>query len=148
MEIRALNADEVCILEKHLPELADYHNRVASSFSGVYPIVPPAEALRDTAKSIQEGSAHAEALFDDEGAVAGYCVVHRHAETGDIDWLNVREDVRGEGWGRVLLERGLKYLRGNGVQLVDALVVRGNPAKEFYRELGFKTRMEVMSKRL
>lgn len=148
MESRILTADEMGVLRKHLDLLASYHNEVAEAFPGVYPIVPLDQALADSEEMVREGQARAEALFDDDGEVAGYCVVHRHGDTGDVDWIYVREDMREQGWGRKLLENGLAYLKENGVKLVDLEVVRGNPAKDFYHELGFDVRLEVMTKRL
>lgn len=148
MKMRILSADEIGMLREHLRPLADYHNKIAETFAGIYPIVPLADALADTEKTVREGQARAEALFDEAGNIAGYCVAHFHGDTSDIDWLYVREDLRGQGWGKKLLESALSYLKENGAELVDVELVKGNPAKKFYREIGFEVRMEIVTKRL
>lgn len=148
MKTRVLTADEIHLLVAELPKLAEYHNRVAETFSGIYPIVPIPEALADTEKTVREGMARAEIVEDETGEIAGFCVVHFHGDTGDVDWLYVRDDARGEGWGKILLDNAMAYLKENGVQLVDLTVVSGNPAKDFYAEQGFVVRSELMTRRL
>lgn len=148
MKTRLLNADDVPMLAEHLLPLAEYHNRVAESFAGMYPLVPFEKALADTAEMLAKGEARAEVLYDDQGRVAGYCVVHFHDNSADIDWLFVREDLRGSGWGKKLLDNALQFAKENGAEIIDLLLVKGNPAKKFYADFGFETRMEVMTRRL
>lgn len=148
MEFQVLQPEEIAILKGPLADLEVHHNDVAETFPGVYPIMPVDETIADTVELVRENRARVEVLLDDDGSVAGFSNAQHHGENGEINWLYVRDDLRGQGWGKQLLDNALDYLRNNGVHLVDLFVVRGNPARNFYEAIGFEERVAVLSMRL
>lgn len=147
MMYRVLTGAEAPCLAKPMRELAEYHNRVAKSFSGCYPVIPVEKQLGELAEQIDAGKGRAEALFDGDEVVAfGAATFEGHY--GNIDFLYVREDLRRKRHGHRLLKNMLAFLRANGVTLIDLKVVRGNPARRFYENHGFRPRTEVMTMRI
>ncbi|AGN01999.1 GNAT family acetyltransferase [Salinarchaeum sp. Harcht-Bsk1] len=59
--------------------------------------------------------------------------------TGDVLWLHVHPDYRGEGIGRRLFEAATDWLADAGADHVRGLVLSNNAdGNAFYRELGFE----------
>lgn len=148
MQFRVLEPEEIATLKGPLTDLEAHHNEVAETFSGVYPIMPVDETIEDAMALVRENRARVEILLDDDGNIAGFSNAQHHGENGEINWLYVRDDLRGQGWGKQLFDNALDYLRDHGVHLVDLFVVRGNPAREFYEAAGFEERVAVLSMRL
>ena len=144
MEFRLLKEDEVPQLRQCLEELAEYHNRVADSFAGVYPVFSFDYQLESMAEDIGKGTARIEVLVD-VGEIVGLCKVSRDRHLGEVDLLYLRPALRGRGLGRRLLDSGLAYLREQGATLVDIRVVAGNRARKFYEDNGFRLRNVILS---
>lgn len=144
MEYRLLRKEESPLLRKCMQELADYHNEVALSFAGKYPMIPVDEQLAHMAKEMEKDTVMVEAAVE-EGEIVGFCMAAYEARYGEIDFLYLREPFRGEGAGKQLVEDALAFFRKNGVRTIDVRVVAGNPAKNFYENLGFHLRSEVLT---
>lgn len=144
-EIRSLTSDEVPLLRPCLEGLAAYHNRVAASFSGVYPTMPIATHLEHMKEHIRNDTALIIGLFLADGTLGGFGMASYEDAYGEIDYLFVHKSLRGEGRGGQILDLLLAYLREKKVEFVDLKVVLGNPAKRFYQKYGFAVRSETMS---
>lgn len=144
MEYRLLRKEEAPLLRQCMRELADYHNAVAASFAGMYPIIAVDEQLGHMAKEMEKDTVMVEAAVEG-GEIVGFCMASHEAGYGEVDFLYLRERCRGEGAGKRLVEGALAFFRENGVRTIDVRVVTGNPAKEFYENLGFRLRSEVLT---
>lgn len=80
------------------------------------------------------------------GERAGLLVLQRFDEadgaepTLEIAECYVESRLRGSGVGRAAVEQLLARERARGTAVVDAAVLRDNPALEFWRKLGFEVR--------
>lgn len=77
-----------------------------------------------------------------EGEVIGFAdaVVVGDDETGDLHWLHVHPDYRGEGLAKTLLEETRDALRERGVDVLRGMVLADNSeGNSFYRHHGFET---------
>lgn len=144
LRIRALPRDEVAGVEPLMRRLADYHNKVAKSFSGVYPAAPIERQIDTAIKEVEDGHAVVEALYDGERMI-GFGKASEEGGLGSIDLLYIDDAYRGKGCGGVMVDRLLAFLKEKDVRLVDISVVNGNPAKRLYSKHGFKARSETMS---
>lgn len=142
--IRRVGADELDALASILPRLSRYHNDIAATFTGVYPVQPYAKQVEETRKELAEDRALVELVYRDAKPV-GFSKGSVEDGAGFIDWLYLDEDLRGLGIGDLLMERLFAYFRAKRVRLVDLMVVAGNPAKSFYEKYGFTTRLEMLS---
>ncbi|MCD8350876.1 MAG: GNAT family N-acetyltransferase [Planctomycetaceae bacterium] len=145
--IRSLDAAGLDVLETILPRLSHYHNDIAATFTGVYPVQPYAKQLEETRKELAEDRALVEVVYRD-GEPVGFSKGSIDDNAGFIDWLYLDEGLRGLGLGDILMERLFSYFRARRVHLVDLMVVAGNPAKSFYEKYGFATRLEMLSMKL
>lgn len=78
----------------------------------------------------------------DEETIVGFAesyVVDRRERIGDIDWIHVHPDYRGEGVGSALLERAERELRGVNVDTIEGRVLADNEAgTAFYEREGYE----------
>jgi ribosomal protein S18 acetylase RimI-like enzyme len=80
-------------------------------------------------------------VAEDDGAVVGFAqsyVVRRREAIGEIDWLHVDPDRRGEGIGARLLHRLEEELLERGVGRLEGRVLAANEAgTSFYEQEGY-----------
>ncbi len=148
MEIVTLGADEVWRMADCMERLAAHHNAIPAPFSGLYPVVPMSLQLEKFTHINAAGTARVPALIDGDDT-PGICKTSWEASRACVDLLYVRDELRGQGWGRRLFEEQLAFLRGlEGIALIDILVVLGNDAKGFYEKYGFTVRTEMLGLRV
>ncbi len=145
--IRPITAEEVQLIQPCLEGLADHHNQTAADFSGIYPTMPIENHLKHMKEHVENNTALLLGLFLDDGSLAGFGMASAEAGYGEIDYLYVRNDLRGSSWGGQILEKLLEYLDQTGVRLIDVKVVDGNPARNFYEKHGFSLRSVVLSRK-
>lgn len=148
VEVRPIVAEEVPLLRSCLEGLAAYHNRLDTAFSGVYPTMPIENHLEHMKDHIVNDSALIVGVFPSEGGLAGFGMASFEGAYGEIDYLFLDGELRGEGWGERILEMLLAYLRRKGAGFVDVKVVRENPAVRFYEKFDFTPRCVTLSTRL
>ncbi len=145
MQLRELKSAEVPLLRDCLDNLAAYHNKVAHSFAGDYPMMPVDTHLGHMAEHIKNHTALILGLFAKDGTLSGFGMASHEGRFGEIDYLFIKKKLRGERFGRLLVQRLLVHLKKNGVDFVDVHVALGNPAKTFYEKFGFQLRSETLS---
>ncbi|SNZ04668.1 Ribosomal protein S18 acetylase RimI [Natronoarchaeum philippinense] len=77
-----------------------------------------------------------------DGSIVGFAdaVVVGDDETGDLHWLHVHPDYRGEGIARTLLDETRDALEERGVDVLRGMVLADNSeGNAFYRHHGFET---------
>ena len=77
-------------------------------------------------------------LGEEEGALVGFCILHRFGEEGEIYNIAVSPYARGKGYGDRLLRYVLEKGEGLGTQSVFLEVRESNfPARKLYEKNGF-----------
>ena len=84
-------------------------------------------------------------LLEDGGRLAAFCSVEPTRDPDDdparvafIESLHARPELRGRGYGTILLRRALAWARASGREELTLHVVDGNtPAQRFYEGHGF-----------
>lgn len=142
--IRRLGRDNLAVLATLLPKLSRYHNSVATSFAGVYPVTSVAKQIKETEDELEKNQALVEVVYNG-GEPVGFAKGSFSDGLGFIDWLYIDAEFRGVGLGGMLLKRIMAYFRKNRIHMVDIMVVAGNPAKRFYEKYGFGKRLEMLS---
>ena len=129
LKIEMLTVETVGALKPLLLELADYHNQTALNFRGLYPLVCADEKIRTLQRGIS---------------------VFSHTDVcGSIDYLYIRQELRGQGAGKMLMQWMLERLERLPLKLLELKVVCGNTeAERFYEHYGFAARTITMAKEL
>ncbi|MDL2236822.1 GNAT family N-acetyltransferase [Christensenellaceae bacterium OttesenSCG-928-K19] len=146
MQIKKLLAEEVPLIHSCLLGLAEHHNSIEGSFSGIYPTHTLDERMKDTQEKLRGGDAVLYAVMEDDKAV-GCMFALVDGGVGTLAILYVDKRLRGKGYGDALMQKALDFFKEKGVTLIDINVVAGNNAKSFYEKHGFSLRQYVMSKR-
>ena len=148
LTLRALVPGEVPLLRRPMEKLAEYHNKVAAGFRGMYPTMPIDTHLAHMEEHLRNDTARIIGLFLADGTLGGFGMASHESGYGEIDYLFVDENIRGKSHGGKILKQLHAYLKEKGVRFVDLQVVIGNPAKQFYEKHGFAPRSETLSKRI
>lgn len=148
LKIEMLTVETVGALKPLLLELADYHNQTALNFRGLYPLVCADEKIRTLQWGISAGKTVAAVLAVDHGW-KGFCVFSHTDVCGSIDYLYIRQELRGQGAGKMLMQWMLERLERLPLKLLELKVVCGNTeAERFYEHYGFAARTITMAKEL
>ena len=141
--MRELNSREVYRLEECLRELAAHHNEVSVNFKGCFPSKPFQDILADFEKDVNSGISRI-AVIEREGKILGFCKADIRGEAGTVDYLMVRKENRGNGYGDTLFTWALDALRTGGARRIEIRVVDGNDAIRFYERYGFRTVSHIL----
>lgn len=96
-------------------------------------------------------------VAEEDSRLAGYTVAFVQTyppiwtvkARGFIDEAYVAPDFRRRGVGKMLLAAAEEWLAGCGMEHVELKVdVANDPSLGFWRDMGFETRVEIMSKKL
>ncbi|MCR4818413.1 MAG: GNAT family N-acetyltransferase [Fretibacterium sp.] len=83
-------------------------------------------------------------VAEEEGCVAGVLLAGSDGRRGYIYHAGVRQEFRGRGIGKALVEAALEKLRAMGITKVGLLVFRDNDAgSRFWEARGFGTREDL-----
>ena len=116
--MRELDDKEVYRLEECLKELAEHHNEVSNGFKGCYPKRPFAETLESFREDVQSGKSRI-AVVEENNRVLGFCKTDVCGTEGKIDYLIVRKEARGSGYGNILMDWAVDTLKQSGVNRID-----------------------------
>lgn len=90
-------------------------------------------------------------LKDKWGEVWGYCVAfleREYSSKGHIESLYVDTDLRGQGFGKKLMQEALAWLEENQAQSILLDVAYGNDeVLKFYEQCGFYPKFVTLEKR-
>ncbi len=64
---------------------------------------------------------------------------------GFVSEVFVDEDLRGQGWGKALVQQACEWFAGQGISRVELqVIVQNNQAREVYRRLGWQEELIQM----
>lgn len=148
LTIEILPMKKVGALKPMLMELADHHNQVAVNFQGLYPLLNIDEKIQILQQGIGAGNTVA-AILSDGSSWQGFCVFSHTGGCGSIDYLYIRQALRGQGAGKLLMQWMLEQLGQLRLTLLELKVVVGNEqAVRFYEQYGFAARTVTLAKRI
>ncbi len=77
-------------------------------------------------------------VWEQDGEIAGHCVLFRVLDEGEITSVSVRDDLRGKGIGTAMITALLNYLRQDGAKIAYLDVRESNvAARKLYAKCGF-----------
>ena len=141
--MRELDYRETDRLEECLKELAAHHNAVSVFFPGQYPKKTFRETLESFARDVRSGKSRIGVVENGE-KVLGFCKADINGTEGAVDYLIVLREARGNGYGEMLMDWALGFLKQEGAARIEVKVVDGNDAAGFYEKYGFRVCSHIL----
>lgn len=143
MQIRTIEANEVCKLTGCLAALAEHHNAVSLHFKGAYPSRPYQQTLELFSAALLEGQSQI-SVVEEQNGIIGFCKLDVTAESGKIDYLVVLPEHRGKGCGAALMDWAMQIFRQKDVKSIEVKVVAGNDAIRLYEKYDFQINANIL----
>ena len=146
--IENLSSTEIESILPLLKFLADHDNKVSIYYSGMYPTKPFEETIAEISKKVEKGYSKVDVIRN-EGKVIGFCQYTIKDNIGELNYLVVLPECKGQGYGKLLIEKALKYFETQQVNNITLGTVYGNDNTViFYEKYGFKIEALIMSKNM
>ena len=143
--MREITHNEVSKLSDCIRELAEYHNKTSVNFKGQYPLNPYEKTLEAFENALREKESYI-AVIEIEDRIIGFCKVDIKGDSGKLDYLVVKEEFRGKGFGKELMDWAMQMFEQNNVRHIEVKVVDGNPTIHLYEKYGFKMKSHILGK--
>ena len=86
-------------------------------------------------------------IYDNKKAV-GYCISIISNKTGEIDSLFIAEEYRKYGYGKIIVEKSIRWFEMNNCEIIHVSVSEGNESVfDFYENFGFYPRFTYLTLR-
>jgi len=142
----SLSPSEIKNILPLLKFLAEHHNKVSKYFGGMYPIKSFEQVLFEISQKVENGVSKVDVVKKDN-QIVGFSQYEIENNVGELKFLVILPEYKNQGYGKLLIERALKYFESQQVKRIDIRVVYGNDnAKMFYEKYGFKVASQIMSK--
>ncbi len=107
------------------------------NFKGFYPLKPFEKTLESFEEALRNKESYI-AVTETENQIVGFCKVDINGENGKLDYLVVKEEFRGKGLGKELMDWAMLMFTRNNVRHIEVKVIDGNPTIHLYEKYGFK----------
>lgn len=144
MSIREIECAEIELLRGCIEELSAHHNRVSVHFAGTFPSRPYSVTLSGFRGAVNSGLSKI-AAAEENGEIAGFCKIDLEQDHGKLDYLIVREEFRGRGYGSALMDWAMAQFREREIRQIEVKVIDGNDAAiRLYEKYGFRMQAHIM----
>ena len=79
-----------------------------------------------------------------KGIIAGFCKADICGENGKLDYLVVRKEFRGKGYGKALMDWAMELFERFKVNHIEVKVVDGNETIHLYEKYGFQMNAHIL----
>ena len=141
--MREITPDEVSKLYGCIRELSEYHNTKSVNFKGYYPLSSFEKTLESFEAALSSQDSYI-AVTEIENRIIGFCKVDINGESGKLDYLVVKEEFRGKGFGKELMDWAMRIFAQSNVKHIEVKVVDGNPTIHLYEKYGFKMKSHIL----
>lgn len=141
--MREITPDEVCKLHDCVRKLSEYHNEISVNFKGVFPVKPYEKTLENFKVALNRNASHISVIEDGE-TILGFCKIDIVDDKGKLDYLFVREESRGKGFGKELMDWAMEMFEQHNIRHIEVKVIDGNPAMHLYEKYGFKVKSHIL----
>ncbi len=94
------------------------------NFKGLYPLKTYEKTLESFEESLRNNESYI-AVTEIENKVTGFCKVDINGENGKLDYLVVKEEFRGKGFGKKLMDWAMLMSDKNNVRHIEVKVIDG-----------------------
>ena len=142
--IEQLNSNNIGNIMHILNSLADHHNKSSKYFGGIFPTKPFEQIISEISEKVEKGFSVVDTIkINDQ--IIGFSQYTIEQDIGELEYLAILPEYRNKGYGKILMDKALKYFVTQPVKKINIRVVYGNDdAKRFYEKYGFRTLSEIM----
>jgi len=145
VEIEQLKHNEIENIIYVLKSLADHHNKIAKYFNGIYPQKTFEQTILEISQEVENGISIVDSIKINN-KIIGFSQYKIEDNIGELKYLAILPEYRNKGYGKLLMDRIMKYFENKKIKRIDIRVVYGNDeAKRFYEKFGFKISSQIMS---
>ena len=141
--MREITAEEASKLYDCIRELSEYHNTESVNFKGIYPLKPYEKTLESFEEALRNKESYI-AVTEIENQIVGFCKGDMNGDNGKLDYLVVKEEFRGKGLGKELMDWAMLMFNKNNVRHIEVKVIDGNPTIHLYEKYGFKMKSLIL----
>jgi diamine N-acetyltransferase len=142
-EIRDVTKAEIAVIKPVWECLNAIHLRDSVFFKGHYRAFTFEKRLEGLLK--HEDDDLKITVVSGVGAALGYCLSTISGDSGEIESLCLLEELRGGGFGRMLVESHVAWMRDRKCARIRVSVSHGHESVlGFYEKLGFRPRLTVL----
>ncbi len=141
--MREITHNEVSKLYDCIRELSEYHNTTSVNFKGCYPLKPYEKTLELFEAALLKNESYI-AVIEMKDRIIGFCKVDINGEIGKLDYLVVKEEFRGKGFGKELMDWAMQMFDQYNVRHIEVKVVDGNKVIHLYEKYGFKMKSLIL----
>jgi len=143
--VENLDYTEIGKIMHLLTALADHHNKTSLYFRGFYPLKPFEEIISEISKKVKDGYSIVD-VIQENGQIIAFSQYTIEQNLGKLEYLAVLPEYRKQGYGRLLMDRVLKYFKAKKIARIELKVAYGNnDAKKFYEYYGFQLLSQNMT---
>jgi ribosomal protein S18 acetylase RimI-like enzyme len=143
--IENLEYTEIGNIMHLLSALADHHNKISVYFSGFYPLKPFEKVISEISQKAKDGYSTVDAVKEN-GQIIAFSQYTIEQNLGKLEFLAVLPEYRGRGYGRLLMDKLLKYFKIKKIERIELKVAYGNDdTKRFYEHYGFRLLSQNMT---
>jgi ribosomal protein S18 acetylase RimI-like enzyme len=143
--IEQLNYTEIGKIMPILFSLADHHNKVSKYFSGNYPLKTFEKIISEISEKIKNKYSIVDIIKIND-KIIGFSQYTIEQNIGKLEYLVILPEYRNRGYGKLLMNKALKYFETKVIKKIDIKVVYGNDdAIKFYENYGFQVSSQIMS---
>ena len=83
--------------------------------------------------------------IEESNGIVGFCKIDIHGEKGKLDYLIVKEEYRGRGYGALLMDWAMRAFCECGAKHVEVKIIDGNAAAQrLYEKYGFVMNAHIL----
>jgi diamine N-acetyltransferase len=143
-ETRRIERQHLAIVKPLWEQLTKIHLTRSGNFKDYYQTIT-FEKRCEKFMFLQQDDVFIEGIFPrGEQQPIGYCISTVDRGCGEIDSLFIEPEYRGFGYGRLLVQNSIDWMKAKGCPTIRVAVADGNETVfPFYQRFGFKKRMTV-----
>jgi len=143
--IEQLNYIDIGNIMHVLNSLAEHHNKTSKYFSGIYPTKSFEQIILEISQKVKNGLSIVDIIKIND-RIIGFSQYTIEQNIGELEYLVILPEYRNKGYGKLLMDRAMKYFENKTIKRIDIRIVYGNDnAKRFYEKYGFRFSSQIMS---
>ena len=146
LRIETIKLDQIYLIKNLWKQLNNFHLQNSKFFKEHFKTY----TFEDKCKDFPEKTSNEiliNVIYDNKKTV-GYCISTISNRAGEIDSLFIAEEYRKYGYGKIIVEKSIRWFELNNCEKIHLSVAEGNESVfGFYEKFGFYPRFTYLTQR-